>query len=97
MDIKVKHMNVFENRDDHLLGICDLTLGGEWAVRGVRIVQGQNGPFVSLPSHQNGKGEYQDIAYPTTKEGRDELNKAVLGRYQREIAAEHTDDRAAAR
>lgn len=80
--IKADHMHVFEVRDDKLLGICDVTLDDQWAIRGVRVMEGQNGAFVSLPSYKNREGSFQGVAFPITKEAREALNKAVLNEYE---------------
>ncbi len=81
MKIEANHMHVFENRDDKLLGICDVTLDSQFAIRGVRVLDSQNGPFVGLPSYKDRDGKYQDVAFPITKQGREDLNKAVLEEY----------------
>ena len=52
-------------------------------MQGVKVIQGKNGPFVAMPQMKNSKGEWHDIAFPTTKEGREAVNKVVLEEYQR--------------
>lgn len=54
---------------------------GTFAVTGIRIVEGKNGPFVALPNTKDREGNYKDIAFPTTKVGRAELSAAVLDAY----------------
>lgn len=54
---------------------------GSFAVRDIRIVNGQNGPFVAMPNAKDRDGNYKDICFPTTKEGRAQLNTAVLDAY----------------
>jgi len=48
---------------------------------GMKIVEGQNGLFVSMPSQKDKKGEYRDIYFPVTKEARQAINAAVLAQY----------------
>ena len=36
-------------------------LGGEYAIKGLRVVQGRDGPFVAMPQRRTSKGEYQDV------------------------------------
>ena len=54
---------------------------GVLAVRDIRIVSGQNGPFISMPQTKDREGNYKDLVFPTTKEGRAQLNSAILDAY----------------
>jgi stage V sporulation protein G len=74
-DVKVFKMNM-----DKLKGFASITLEGVFVVTGIKIMEGSKGLFVAMPS-QKVKEEYKDIAYPCTKEFREELNKAVLEKY----------------
>ena len=54
---------------------------GNLAVRDIRIVNGQNGPFIAMPQTKDKDGNYKDLVFPTTKEGRAQLNTAILDAY----------------
>ena len=82
MNITAKVFPVKEPREN-LLAFASLNLGNGFAVQGVKVLQGKNGPFVAMPQMKNGKGEWRDIAFPTTKEGREAVNKVVLEEYQK--------------
>ena len=49
------------------------------------IVQGSKGLFLGMPSQPDGKGGYRDMAYPVTKEFREQLNTAVLQAYEAKL------------
>ena len=66
-----------------LLANASIDLNGCFAVRGVKVVQGEHGPFVS--SYKAG-GEYKDVCFPVTKDFREQLHAAVMGAYQQELA-----------
>ena len=51
------------------------------AIRGIRVVEGSNGLFVSMPQQKIGSGEYQDIAFPLTAELRNFISASVLDEY----------------
>ena len=51
------------------------------AIRGLRVVEGSNGLFVSMPQSKNGSGEYQDIAFPLTVDLRNDISKSVLDEF----------------
>ena len=81
LDMSVK---VYPTQDSkNLLATATVTLGGCFAIRGVRILDSERGAFVSMPQRKNAQGEYKDICFPTTAEMRKELHSAVLGEYQR--------------
>ena len=66
------------------LANASVDLNGVFAIRGVKIIQGKNGPFVSMPSYKAGN-EYRDVCFPCTKEFREEFQSAVLGAYQQQL------------
>ena len=69
--------------DGNLLAFANVTLGGCFAVRGIRVMDSEKGVFVAMPDKKNAKGEYHDICFPTTAEMRQALNTAVLTEYQK--------------
>ena len=70
--------------DGPTLANASVDLNGVFAIRGVKIIQGKNGPFVSMPSYKAGN-EYRDVCFPCTKEFRAEFQNAVLGAYQQQL------------
>ena len=66
------------------LAIASVNLNGCFAVRGIQIREGKNGPFVSMPSRQV-KGEYRDVCFPCTKEFKQAFDQTVLEAYQMEL------------
>ncbi len=60
-------------------------LGGEYAIRGVRVVQSKNGPFVSMPQQKDSKGEYRDVVFPVTREARERLIDTVMDAYEQAL------------
>ena len=71
---------------NNTLAMASLTIGGCFAVRGVKVVQGRNGPFVSMPQAKDGQGGYQDICFPTSKEVREQVSKLVLDKYNAQMS-----------
>ena len=56
------------NENDKLLAYASVTLGGVFAVNGLRLMNSDKGPFVAMPSKADGKGGYRDVCFPVTKE-----------------------------
>ena len=63
---------------------ASVNINGCFAVRGVKVMEGPNGIFVSMPSYKSGD-EYKDICFPCTKEARAKLQEAVLGAYEQSL------------
>ena len=55
-------------------------------MKNVRVVEGEKGLFVSLPSRRNVKGEWTEQCFPMTKELREKLSAVVLAEYDRALA-----------
>lgn len=70
--------------ESNLKAFADVTFGGVFIVKGLRIVEGRNGLFVAMPSIKGKDGKWYDRAYPLTKEFRDMLNELVLEAYEKE-------------
>lgn len=89
LDISVK---LYPQEDKgKLLAFANVTIGGCFAVNGIRLMDSEKGKFVAMPSNKGSDGKYHDICCPTTKEMREALNAAVLGEYQ--IAMEKITER----
>ena len=78
----------------YLTNGATVTLGGVFAVRGLRLMEGKNGPFLNFPSYKSGNG-YQDICFPVSAQLRQQMTDAavtayhqVLDRHQAETAAQ---------
>ena len=73
---------------DKLRAVCRVILDDCFLVKNVRVVEGEKGMFVSLPSRRNVKGEWTEQCFPMTKELREKLSAVVLAEYDRALAAE---------
>ena len=71
--------------EGNLLAYANVTLGGCFAVKGIRVMDSEKGAFVAMPDRKDSKGEYHEICFPTTAEMREALNTAVMGEYQRVV------------
>ena len=70
-----------------LKAYVDITFEESFVVHGLKIIEGQNGLFVAMPSRRMPNGEFKDIAHPITLELRSELTRVVLEAYEKESAA----------
>jgi len=60
------------------------TIGQCLAIRGIRVMEGREGLFISMPSRKSGN-EYKEVCFPVTKEFREQLHSSILDAYQQAI------------
>ena len=66
-------------------GYASVNIGDAFAVKNIRIIEGNKGLFVAMPSIKNHKGEYEDIFFPVSSESRAALNDAVITAYEQKL------------
>jgi stage V sporulation protein G len=64
---------------------ASITFDNAFVVKDIRVIDGRNGLFISMPSRKDARGEFRDICHPITNEMRNSIQDAVLNKY-REIA-----------
>ncbi|MFZ5592592.1 MAG: septation regulator SpoVG [Desulfurispora sp.] len=62
--------------------IVSVTLDDMFVIHDVKVVEGQNGLFVAMPSRKTPDGEFRDIAHPITATAREIIQNAVLQAYE---------------
>jgi stage V sporulation protein G len=73
------------NDDEKLKGYATIVFDGCFVVRDLKIIHGNSGLFVAMPSKKKRDGTYRDTAHPLNSETRQMIEGAVLGEYEREI------------
>lgn len=81
-DVRVRKLNP----EGRMKAIVSITLNDQFVVHDVRVIEGNNGLFVAMPSRRTPTGEFKDIAHPISAETREEIQQAVLSAYDRELA-----------
>lgn len=67
-----------------LLAYASINLNGCFVIRGIKVIQGEHGPFVSMPGYKV-NGEYKDVCFASTKEFYAQINDVVVDTYQQEL------------
>ncbi|MCL6588754.1 MAG: septation regulator SpoVG [Firmicutes bacterium] len=62
--------------------IASITIDNAFVVRDIRVIEGQNGLFVAMPSRKTPEGDFRDIAHPITTEAREMIQSAILKEYE---------------
>ena len=82
MQVTSVSVRKIEKEGSRMKGIASILLDDAFAVHDIRIIQGDNGLFIAMPSRKTATGGYRDIAHPINQEVRDKLTKAVLEKYE---------------
>jgi len=82
LTIEVDRIHRFENGGP-LRAFVDVILGGQFVIKGFRLVEGKNGLFVGMPSEVGKNGAFYNSVKPITKEAQVELSKAIIQAYQK--------------
>lgn len=83
MQLQVTEVRINKtNGDTSLKAFASVTFGGAFVVHGVRVIDGKNGLFVTMPSRKVGDG-FKDVAHPVSKEFKETLDAAVLAEFEK--------------
>ncbi len=63
--------------------IVSVTFDDEFVVHDIKVIDGQNGLFIAMPSRKTPDGEFKDIAHPINTETREMLQSAILEQYEK--------------
>lgn len=87
--MEITEVRVTLRDEDRLKGFANVTFDNVFVIRGMKIIAGNNGYFVAMPSRKRPDGTYQDIAHPVCTELRQTIEERVLDAFEQELKA-HT-------
>ena len=68
--------------------IVSVTFANEFVVHDIKVIEGQNGLFIAMPSRKTPDGEFKDIAHPINTETRERIQGAILEAYEKAVSEE---------
>jgi len=89
--VEITEIRVTLRDEEKLRGFANVTFDNAFVVRGMKIIQGTSGYFVSMPSRKRPDGTHQDIAHPVNRDMRRSIEKAVLEAYEEELQQQSSD------
>lgn len=85
--MEVTDVKVFPVNEERLKAFATITFDNCFIIRDVKIINGNNGLFIAMPSKKKKDGTYKDIAHPLNNETRQKIEKQVIERYYQEMEA----------
>ncbi len=75
------------NKEGKMRAIVSITLDDEFVVHDIKIIEGESGLFIAMPSRRSSEGEYKDIAHPINSDTRERLQNIIMQGYRENLAA----------
>ena len=86
-DVRVRKIS----KESKMRAIVSITIDDEFVVHDIKVIEGEKGLFIAMPSKKATDGEYRDIAHPINSETRDRIQKLVLEKYDEAMLIEEED------
>ena len=77
-------------KEGKMKAIVSVTIDEEFVVHDIKVIEGEKGRFIAMPSRKTTTGEYRDIAHPISSQTREQMQEIILREYQK--AAETEDE-----
>ncbi len=69
--------------DGKMKAIVSVTFDNEFVVHDIKVIEGQNGLFIAMPSRKTPDGEFKDIAHPINTTTREKIQESILSEYEK--------------
>ena len=73
------------NKEGKMKAVASITIDDVFVVHDIKIIDGEKGLFIAMPSRKSQDGEYRDIVHPINQETRSFLQNLILDKYQEEL------------
>lgn len=73
-------------REGKMRAVVSITIDGEFVVHDIKVIEGEKGLFIAMPSRRASDGEYRDIAHPINSATRDFIQTMILEKYEEALA-----------
>lgn len=78
-DVRIRKITT----EGKMKAIVSITFEEEFVIHDIKVIEGQNGLFIAMPSRKTPDGEFKDIAHPINSTTREKIQKAILDEYER--------------
>ena len=72
-------------KEGKLKAVVSITMDEEFVVHDIKVIEGEKGLFIAMPSKKAVDGEYRDIAHPINSETREKIQSIILENYEKEL------------
>ena len=83
-DVRVRRVT----KEGKMKAVVSITIDEEFVVHDIKVIEGEKGLFIAMPSRKATDGEYRDIAHPINSETREKIQGIILQKYEQVLAEE---------
>ncbi len=80
-DVRVRKVT----KEGKMKAVVSITIDDEFVVHDIKVIEGEKGLFIAMPSRKAGDGEYRDIAHPINSTTRDNIQRLILASYEKAL------------
>ena len=77
-DVRIRKVE----KEGKMKAVVSITIDDEFVVHDIKVIEGEKGLFIAMPSRKTSDGEYRDIAHPINSGTRDMIQKVILDKYE---------------
>lgn len=87
-DVRVRRVA----KEGKMKAVVSITIDEEFVVHDIKVIEGEKGLFIAMPSRKATDGEYRDIAHPINSETRERIQGIILEKYEQVLAEEPLEE-----
>jgi len=87
-DVRIRKIS----NDGKMKAIVSVTFDNEFVVHDIKVIEGQNGLFIAMPSRKTPDGEFKDIAHPINTTTREKIQTSILNAYEVALKEETVEE-----
>ena len=87
-DVRIRKVT----KEGKMKAVVSITLDDEFAVHDIKVIEGDKGLFIAMPSRKTSDGEYRDIAHPINSVTRDRIQSLILNKYDELLQQEDSSE-----
>ncbi|MCK4654487.1 MAG: septation regulator SpoVG, partial [Candidatus Cloacimonetes bacterium] len=80
--MNITDVKVFLRESNQLKAFVNIVIDDAFIIRNIKVIEGENGLFVAMPSRRVSSGEYRDIAHPINTETRNMIEQIIIDKYK---------------
>ena len=90
-DVRVRKVN----QEGKMKAVVSITIENAFVVHDIKVIEGENGLFIAMPSRKTTTGEFKDIAHPINSSAREIIQTAILAKYEEALLEEQSMEESA--
>lgn len=86
-DVRVRKIT----KDSKMKAVVSITIDNEFVVHDIKVIEGEKGLFIAMPSKKSNDDEYRDIAHPINSQTRENMQRIILESYEKAMSESDLD------